>query len=618
MATAYRGLRPASQTVECSFGPIEWLGHVLIILLGVIQFFGYLQTADTIYDASYSELARSLLEHGSYQFDFRTATMVPPGLPVILVIAWLLFGQSQAVLYHVMALSTTLGLSASFELLRRAQGRAVALVSCLLFGSSVALFSFSTNLIFSDMPYFLASMLTLLLVFEMDRRRDSRFPKLLAVLCGLALVADVMIRSAGIVFLAAGVVWIAASFFCSPALGWRRLRLFCVPLLLGLTAQLVWTVWASRYETEEWPVAGYPHSYFAQLKVKDGNEPQRGLASLRDFPARVGRNLDSDAVELIKLLTRKTWVNPYWCSPVVAGVIALSVSGVAVSLWKGGGQLHDWYFLAYQTMYAIWPWNFEMRFLLPIVPLACLYLWRGGKVMVHLVAVRSRIAGFGFLLGGACLSMASFRWASATHLGQAMISFGVWSGVTLVGAAILVPTTFWRVLYLDAIERLLQSRSMALALRAATFLLLAVLVEKGVVEQLKAAHSNLNFDPTIGVFYPSIEAAQWIKTNAPPGAVVMARKQDLVFHYSRHQVIWFPPVTDARLLMEGLLKYQISLIVVPDRVDGYWQPSDLVCFQSLQQAYPEVFQLVHRGPEESVYEVRFSVYEGIHQRSAVL
>jgi hypothetical protein len=69
--------------------------------------------------------------------------------------------------------------------------------------------------------------------------------------------------------------------------------------------------------------------------------------------------------------------------------------------------------------------------------------------------------------------------------------------------------------------------------------------------------------------------------------------------------------------MEGIRKYHISLIVVPDNDDGYWHPSELACFESLRRTYPEVFQLVHRGTEDSVYEVRLSQYEEIRQQSAI-
>ncbi len=581
------------------------MGYTLIVLFGALQFFSYLRTSDLIYDAWYGELTRSLLEHGSYQFDFLPATLFPPGLPLILAFAWLLFGQSQAVMYHVMAVSTALGLAASFELLRRTEGRIVALISCLLLGSSVAMFTFATNLIFSDMPYFFVSMLTLLLAFHIDRSPSWRSQAGWIALCSFAIVMAVMIRSAGIALLAGGIAWIVVSFFRVPGLGWRRLRLFCVPLLLGLAAQTLWTSWTNRHEVEEWPVPGFPHSYFAQLKVKLGNEPQLGMATLRDVPATVGRNLDDDAVELVKLLTRKDWINPDWRSPVVVGLIALILIGLSTSLWRCGGQLHDWYFLLYELMYAVWPWNFEMRFLLPIVPLACLYLWRGGKLVGTLVLQRSRVAGLGLALGGACLTVASLGWAVQTHLGQAILSVAFWSLCTFTGLVTLFPrisppagSTY--------IAGRAQSRGVLLTLSVAALVLLAALVGKGVAQQLQMAHSNLHFDATQGVFYPSIEAAQWIKMNSPPEAVVMARKQDLVFYYTRRRVIWFPPSTDHQLLMDGIRRYHVSLIVVPDRDTGYWRPSDQVCFHALQQAYPGAFHLVHRGPAVSVFEVRTS------------
>src|SRR6266851_3157276 len=53
----------------------------------------------------------------------------------------------RAVLIRSMAVFATMGFIASYELLRRVQGRAVAAASCLLLGSSPIIFMFSTRLV---------------------------------------------------------------------------------------------------------------------------------------------------------------------------------------------------------------------------------------------------------------------------------------------------------------------------------------------------------------------------------------------------------------------------------------------------------------------------------------
>ena len=564
-----------------------------------------------VFDSTYVDLARSLLEHGAYQFDFRPETLLPPGAPALLALVWLSLGRSQAVALQLMAVFSTLGLMASYELLRRAEDRAVALVSCLLLGSSPALFMFTTAIFASDLPYFFVSILTLLLIHELDRSRRLRFRPAWVALSGLSLVAAIMFRTAGATILLGLAGWIAVAFIRSPKLGWRRLKLFCFPLVLGLSAQLIWMVWAGRREFSEWPVPGYPHSYISQLKVRNGNEPRLGMATLRDIPQRVQQNLDTYSVELVRLLTRKTWINAYWCSPFVAGVIVLTLVGLISSFLAGGGQLHDWYFTLYAITVVLWPWDFEVRFLLPVVPLLCLYLWRGGKMLWNLPFRQPLAAGIFFILGATPLTFYSVRWAVRTHLGQPLFAVGFWGLFLLAGAGIVLfragvlpaPDPLGSPGNLSPIAPRIMAR-LVLALRVAALLAVAVLSVKGVAMQLGSAHWNLTFDTTKWLWQPYIDAAAWIRTHEPANVVVMARKNDLIFHYSNHRVVWFPPTTDAQLLMQGIRKYHVSLIIVGDRDDGYWRPSPTDCFRPLIQTYPDAFRPLYRGPGYWIYEIQ--------------
>jgi hypothetical protein len=85
--------------------------------------------------------------------------------------------------------------------------------------------------------------------------------------------------------------------------------------------------------------------------------------------------------------------------------------------------------------------------------------------------------------------------------------------------------------------------------------------------------------------------------------VVMARKEDLVYHYSGRKVIWFPPASNPTLLMDGILKHRIGWIVVVDREESYFLPADDDCFASLAQVYGNAFHLAQRGPRYRIYQV---------------
>src|SRR5262249_48219043 len=214
----------------------------------------------------------------------------------------------------------TLGLIASYELLRREEGRTVAATSCLLLASSPILFEFATQMVFSDLPYFFTTMMALLTAVQLEAAKNPRGRAVLWLMCGLSTVASLLIRSSGIALLGGLFAWLIVSRFAERQVRLRRLRTFVPLLLVGLFIEILWLQWAARNEVLQWPmVGGYPQPYFAQLSVKIGNYPELGTASLSDILSRVMHNLADRAATLLELLTRAEWVNPAWFSPAVLG-----------------------------------------------------------------------------------------------------------------------------------------------------------------------------------------------------------------------------------------------------------------------------------------------------------
>src|SRR5262249_5796283 len=146
------------------------------------------------------------------------------------------------------------------------------------------------------------------------------------LLCGVFLVGSLLIRSAGIALLTGLVGWLAASWFVERMGAARRIKTFFPLLLLGILVQGLWIHWSVTHEVDEWPtVIGYPHSYFAQVRAKNGHYPELGTASLSDIPPRVTQNLAARAVALSTLLSRREYFDPTWFSPVVLGPILLII-----------------------------------------------------------------------------------------------------------------------------------------------------------------------------------------------------------------------------------------------------------------------------------------------------
>jgi hypothetical protein len=132
------------------------------------------------------------------------------------------------------------------------------------------------------------------------------------------------------------------------------------------------------------------------------------------------------------------------------------------------------------------------------------------------------------------------------------------------------------------------------------------MVATGVWAQVREGIDNLHRVPEMDA---NIEAAQWVRAHSAPDAVVMARWESMVYHYSGRRVIWFPASTDPSLLMAGIRRFHISLIVLTegDSDGSYWTPSDRRCFGTLLRTYPEMFHQVHRGGHEQIYEYDGSI-----------
>jgi hypothetical protein len=309
------------------------------------------------------------------------------------------------------------------------------------------------------------------------------------------------------------------------------------------------------------------------------------------------------------VLTRKDYINPAWVSPLVLLPIGLIVLGVACSIWPSGGGLPEWYFTIHEGMYLLWPWNFEIRFFLPIASLACLYLWRGGKALFRWASqLKPRAAGaWSFFLSITIAVYAvTFAWRSRTvQLELAAMFWVVWAMLS----AWVAWTGSYR--YPDALAPLLAWWGKRLSFlskpltvkQLSGVLIVAVLLVLGTVQEISIGQENLKFDLTKTPFYPDVRGAKWIRANTASTAVVMARQLDVVYHYSGRRVIWFPPVSDAHLLMEGIHKYKVEFVIVSLRKDSYWLPREQASFETLVRAYPGAFQLVHDEPRLKIYKI---------------
>jgi hypothetical protein len=330
---------------------------------------------------------------------------------------------------------------------------------------------------------------------------------------------------------------------------------------------------------------------------------------------RVERNIVALAAGFSKSLVRRN-VSEFWSSPAIIGVAFVVALGLLSSL-RGGGQLHDWYFLCYEFIFVLWPWDYRDRFLIPIFPLACLYLWRGGKAIWSYFVRHQIRAALALVFAGSLLSTCSAAFAlrfaafavnpdhvNGDHL-QTIAATLFWGVLVVVGLVLIVARrnragSIWRIV--RAAEPMLP-----LGLSVVAGLALAFEVGSGIKKIIAIGHNRSNLDVTQEFYYPEYEASDWLRNQAPSSSTIMAREPDFVFHYTHQPAVWFPPISNPSVLMDGIRRYHVRFVVVTHHPDSYWQPTEEACIHALEAAYPGVFQLRQSSPDEQVFEVQRAV-----------
>jgi hypothetical protein len=598
---------------DTSYRLADFLIIVCILILGALAFVSRDRASDFLYDdAYYVDCAKSLLARGFYGILDRPETTQPPGVSAALALLCLAGGCTRAAFLSAMAVFETLGFLACYELLRRLAHRAVAGCICLLLMSSSLYFSLATQWISTCFPFLFATMTALLVARKLEKAasRGSQFAWgfLLAVL----LAASLMFGSTAIALLGSIVVWIAGSMLRDRPLAVIRLQKFLAVLLVAAAVE---GIWMSRKPFDEWPrVPGFPGPYAQQLFLRNGHDPGLGRATLSDIPARIGQKAFEQSLMLAEDIFRR-WIDPSWASLLLMGPLLLIFLGWFYSVWSTGGGIEEWYFAGAECILFLWPWRLDPRSFLPLAPLACLYAWRGMFGVVFFAKYKARPLGAIWLPIAAVLAYVSWRWmygiplsGPISHAGlQDECSLAVWTLSGILAAWMICKGATW----MDSFARFgnwishwikplpIRPKGMAQLLGGAV---VAGLVFLGLAEQLDMRRGNL--DLTAAQHRPpaDLEAALWVREHTDSDAVVMARQVPITYHYAGRMMVWFPPSSDAQILMEGIRKYKVNYVILIHRKQSYFLPPEEDCFAAVLAANPNTFRLVVESARYRIYK----------------
>jgi uncharacterized membrane protein (UPF0136 family) len=604
---------------------ISW---ALIVLFGASVVLLHQRTADFMgSDVFYADAAQSLLHHGFYGVNGTRETTQPPGLSAILAALYAVFGYSYAISVGAMGVFATLGFLAAYAFLRRRAPSVVAAAICIVLLSSPVYFAWATRFVYACFPYFFTTMMALLAGEEYDQTTTVRSCVIWGTVFTAAVAASLLIATSTAALLGAMAVVVVITALQDRRLARARLQKFFPVLLVGIS---VLGLWMHRKPAPlEWPLPGYPASYLQQLKVKNGNYPELGMAKWSDIPERVTGNFLAESDILAQIVLRHG-VNPTKVAVVIVPVLLVAI-GWAYSVWKSGGmQLVDWYFAGYQFIYLLWPWKMDARFFLPIVPLACFYIWQGGKGIIVALREKPRVAGIIWFPAALLLGISGAHWIY-THWAAGygdfpdelliplwLISAGCALWMACSGRSIFCTEAFSRVgTWFE--QPLTRGRVSPLRLvRYAGYLIVAGVTLIGIVIEARMARENLSIkDPGNAemtgageISASDVEAGVWLRSHTAPDSVVMASNWPTVYHYAERKLIWFAPISDPGTLFEGIMKHGVDYVVVVKHASPYYLPDDDYCFDRLLAGHAGNFRLVLQRANLRIFSVDKDVDAG--------
>ncbi|HKV26002.1 MAG TPA: hypothetical protein VJN93_15520 [Candidatus Acidoferrum sp.] len=599
------------------FGWLDGIALLLIACFGVMQFHMCQSSKDFLRDdVFYADAAQSMLHGGFYGINGHTETNQPPGTSAILAALCWMKTCSHGAYLRAMTVFGTLGMAACFLLLRSRLSNWVAAAICLLIISSPLYFDLATLWVFPALPYLLFSICALLAAQRLEEAKSRSSVLGWMFLLAALVTASLMVASAAIAVLGAIVARMVLTWFRDKHLAFSQLKRYFAVLLIGFAVQGAWM--ARKPAAPEWPLPGYPRPYIQQLKVISGNYPELGLARLQDIPIRVARNAfdaSSLAVQIVwPGFEEDPWVNVLILLPAL--IIFLTAVGWGADVLANGGSLLDWYFAGYAFIYLFWPWNMEIRFLLPVVPLQFYYVWRGVHALTA-VAKRKPIV-FRAMSFFVCLAFAlcHWFWLHETWRESQLLKLVKPNWISLmstIAAGLLIGGALWASLVLlsrpelaQRIHDWLDSSWMKVSVRvakvAAAILVLA-LVGAGAASEWKMGWANLDPNSNVNQIPKEVKTFLWMNQNLESGAILMARDVPTCFHYTRRKVIWFPPSTNPELLMQGIVAHHVNYLLVAQRRHNYYLPPDADCFRPLFAKYPMAFQLIYDNEGSRIYKV---------------
>lgn len=573
--------------------------------LCLFHFFTNIRIEDYGADSSiYIGLASSILQKGTYEFNFAPHTFYPPGFPLLLALISAVFGSSYITFVRAMAVIDMLALFASYRLLRQMESRSFALTACLILGTSRYYFTTATQFVGSDVPYFLTSTITLLLALSVERARTPLRRLAISVGIALFLVFSLLIRTVGVSLLPGILAWLSFNLLFGRAKAVFLVKVFAPALVLGIVVFTTWLVWSEQMKHQATAIGVEGWTYVDQLRLKDPHQPDLGNATGFDLLSHSFENLVIQGAHLAEIGTHISWIQPLWYSPVVLTVVGLIAVGWAGSLRANDSGFAEWYFAAYVSMLLLWPFDEGPRFVFPIFTLALLYFSRGTKrLRIGLTHWPRSFFRFGFFVAASLTVYATFDvfvWMKHPNLQAELTTVFLAFTVVLTALRAGAVNEKHRVSTIKYFEMVTRSKKLQLA----SAIGVAVLVVMGLGVQVTTAVKNVTISASTYIHEPSKQAAIWIKDHTLPNDVIMAQEAPIIHRISGRRVAPFTVTGNAHKIMAEIRDYKVTFLAVnTSKKMTYYRPTEAERMRLLQASYPGSFDLVHEERSLQIFKI---------------
>ncbi len=375
-----------------------------LVLVGIVVALGMAAPSFWSLDpdaAAYVRLARSLADTGTYALDGIPHGKYPPGLPLML--SWLTESvqSSYATMHMALVGFLALGVLASAGVLRKLEYSDVVIVAIALATAfSQTFFELSVRYLRTEVLFFALSTLSLLaMLVSLGPRRGAEGdgecgPSVAATLLGgLLMVAAIATRLAGVTLLVVP-AW-ALLRHGAP----RATRVHAVLLALLAVASIgAWQFRGEQIRVDHPTAVDYGGEMLASeprdlTKVRQIDNPPLSSAAMK---TRLVRNADVFARASATLLTNTARAKERL--PVGLFFAALIAIGLLRLLLMRGHWMRQAvavYALGTIALYAVWPFNQQERFYVPLLPWLLLaggeglaFSWATARVLSKTKALR--------------------------------------------------------------------------------------------------------------------------------------------------------------------------------------------------------------------------------------